>query len=111
MRLGRQVRLAVQPFYHSAGAGVVGGRGETKIAELDLEVGQQSCRRGDGWGGVARIDKAVLCCGSRHELRNAFGPGGAYGLVAQTAFLPEEASEECGRQAISGGRVIDHAAD
>ena len=38
----------------------------------------------------------TLCCGARHELRNALGPGGACGLTAQTALLPEDAEEKVG---------------
>jgi hypothetical protein len=73
--LGRQIAVAGEPVRNTGRTGIVGGGGQSKIAETLLEVGEKF---GGFWYcvfGNERIGKATLISRLRHELRDALRAG------------------------------------
>jgi hypothetical protein len=87
-RLGRQIAVAGEPVRNTGRTGIVGGGGQSKIAETLLEVGEKFGGFWDCFFGIERIGKATLISRFRHELRDALRADWTDRVGSKAAFLP-----------------------
>ncbi len=98
LRLLRQLTFVCEPIRDAPGARVVGRRGEAKIAELLVQIAQQSRRRRDRLRRVKWIIEPSIGGGFCGELRYAQRAGRTDGAQSKITFLIQETNEKmCGQ--------------
>ena len=91
--LDREIAATRDEARHAILAAIVGGCGQSEIAELVSEEREIACREPQLFGGIVRIGQPLQSAGLGHELRDALGAGVTDRVGVEVALLPDQPCE------------------
>ena len=103
LRFIRQLAAPRHPVLHAPGAGIIGSRGETDVAELLQQLAQELGRHRKRMQRIEWILQTVGARDARHELRDALRAGRAHHMGFEAAFLLDQVGEKRYRKIVLGG--------